>query len=87
MWDKTKIYKPFVEKPINGDDHNIYVYYPRSTGGGVKRLFRKVKNVSSEYDPDGGSVRKDQPYIYESFISTGGTDIKVYTVGMGRGSL
>ncbi|CAD7934187.1 unnamed protein product [Amoebophrya sp. A120] len=81
VWDGQKVYKPFVEKPIDGDDHNIYVYYPMNTGGGIKRLFRKVHNKSSEYDPDVHYVRHNMPYIYEPFISTGGTDIKVYTLG------
>ncbi|CAD7933159.1 unnamed protein product [Amoebophrya sp. A25] len=82
VWDGQKIYKPFVEKPLDGDDHNIYVYYPMSSGGGIKRLFRKVHNKSSEYDPATHAVRRNMPYIYEPFISTGGTDIKVYTVGL-----
>uniref|UniRef100_A0A1D1ZXV8 Inositol hexakisphosphate and diphosphoinositol-pentakisphosphate kinase n=1 Tax=Auxenochlorella protothecoides TaxID=3075 RepID=A0A1D1ZXV8_AUXPR len=77
-----RICKPFVEKPASGDDHNIYIYYPFSMGGGVKRLFRKVNNRSADYDATHpGTVRRDASYIYEDFLTTGGTDVKVYTIG------
>jgi inositol hexakisphosphate/diphosphoinositol-pentakisphosphate kinase len=42
-----KQYKPFVEKPANGDDHFVYIYYPPNHGGGSIRLFRKTKDECS----------------------------------------
>ncbi|KAJ1698381.1 hypothetical protein LUZ63_006893 [Rhynchospora breviuscula] len=79
----TRFYKPFVEKPIDGDDHSIMIYYPSYAGGGMKELFRKVGNRSSEFHPDVRTVRREGSYIYEEFMPTGGTDVKVYTVGAG----
>ena len=39
-------------------------------------------NKSADYDSEHpGTVRRDGSYIYEEFIATSGTDIKVYTVG------
>ncbi|XP_020202246.1 inositol hexakisphosphate and diphosphoinositol-pentakisphosphate kinase VIP1 isoform X2 [Cajanus cajan] len=76
-----RFWKPFVEKPVDADNHSIMIYYPSSAGGGMKELFRKVGNRSSEFHPEVRRVRREGSYIYEEFMPTGGTDVKVYTVG------
>ena len=75
------INKPLVEKPVSGEDHNVTVLYPPSMGGGGKMLFRKRDDRSAEFVPDLNHVRRDGSYIYEAFLPTMGTDVKVYSVG------
>ena len=78
--DGVVFHKPFVEKPVNADDHNIYIYFPTAAGGGSQRLFRKIGFRSSIYSQE-NRIRRNGSYIYEEFMPTDGTDVKVYTVG------
>ncbi len=80
-YEGKKLFKPFVEKPFNGDDHFIYIYYPPNHGGGSVRLFRKTKDLCSYYFKDENNIRRDHSFIYEEFLQTDGFDIKVYTIG------
>ncbi|UKJ88114.1 hypothetical protein MACJ_000557 [Theileria orientalis] len=81
VYNNVRLNKPFIEKPIDSDDHNNWIYYPSNTGGGCKKLFRKLHDRSSKYCPEIHNIRRNGTYIYEEFMLTYGTDIKVYAVG------
>jgi inositol hexakisphosphate/diphosphoinositol-pentakisphosphate kinase len=74
--DGVRMHKPLVEKPYDGEDHNIYIYYGSKQGGGSRRLFRKIGNRSSRFYPKVNKLRTDGNYIYESLLLQG-KDLKV----------
>jgi inositol hexakisphosphate/diphosphoinositol-pentakisphosphate kinase len=79
---KKILKKPFFEKPVKTDDHNIRVYYPLKNGGGCKILKKKNNHFVCKYKKNINQIRKDRNYIYERFLPHDGFDIHVNTIGL-----
>jgi inositol hexakisphosphate/diphosphoinositol-pentakisphosphate kinase len=82
--DGVEIRRPFVEKPLSSEDHSVIIYYAQADGGGAAHLFRKSPDdACSRLEPEACATRAHGggSYIYEEWLPTAQTDIKVYTAG------
>ncbi len=68
--------KPFVEKPLDANNHKVHIYFSPFV---VRCLFRKINNKSSELVDGVQSVRCNDSYLYEQYEPSK-EDIKVYCV-------
>lgn len=90
-----RIYKPFLEKPQDSEDHNVWIYYPSVKGPctetgerpkcsrqeGITKLFRKVDNRSSIFVEGSFPIRRNGSYVYEAFLQPeGNADVKIYAI-------
>jgi len=55
-YNGVRLMKPFVEKPLDANNHNIFIYLENDSG--CRKLFRKKKNKSSALDKSWNRVRK-----------------------------
>ncbi|KAI5191867.1 inositol-hexakisphosphate/diphosphoinositol-pentakisphosphate 1-kinase [Nematocida sp. AWRm77] len=93
--DDQRIEKPYVEKPVYTENHNINVYYGsecRERKNGVCILFRKVGSTSSRFESCESLIQSGKgvfsyrddghSYIYEKLVKIRDyQDIKVYMAG------
>lgn len=81
--------KPFVEKPVDADDHSIRIYHE---DGSCTELQRKVGNRCATVIVECMHPRNNESYIYEEYVGAfkqqfsklrppAPVDLKIYTLG------
>ncbi|KAH0574500.1 Inositol-hexakisphosphate/diphosphoinositol-pentakisphosphate 1-kinase [Spironucleus salmonicida] len=75
-YNGRKLNRPFIEKPMDADNHNVYIY----TKTGIIKLFRKIENKASSFEEGQFQIRRDGCYVYEEFLDSGGKDMKIYSI-------
>lgn len=79
----TRINKPFVEKPADRRDREIYVYFPQEQGGGRCLLSTRESGdveYCSRFDPV-GCVRREGSFIYQEYLQSEGFTVQTICVG------
>ena len=86
LFRKVSLQKKLAANGFNCGYSNIFcilisvIFLWDSFWANVSRLspfYFKIGNRSSEFHPDVRRVRREGSFIYEEFMSTGGTDVKV----------
>lgn len=68
--------KPFVEKPLDSDDHRCIVYHAGDGGASV------IERKRVTHMPDQRAIRPTGSYVYERYHrAVAGADVKVYAAG------
>lgn len=75
--------KPFVEKPVDRRDREIYVYFPKEAGGG-RALVSTTESGALEYIcsfDTAGNVRREGSFIYQEYLQSEGFVVQTVCVG------
>jgi len=79
-----RINKPFVEKPVDRRNRDIYVYFPKESGGG-RALLSTRESGDVEYvcrfDPESRCVRRQGSFIYQEYLQSEGFVLHAVCVG------
>jgi len=70
-----KLSKPFLEKPADADNHEVYIYYPKSVGGGRTRLGKNMCGFDER-----GRIRRSGSFVYERFIPSEGFETRLFVI-------
>ncbi|KAI9915799.1 hypothetical protein PsorP6_008582 [Peronosclerospora sorghi] len=76
----VRINKPFVEKPVNAEDHNDYIITLRVQAEAVNVCFERWETAPVNFTQTSTTCGG-----MDQFLNTQGMDVKVYTVGSSYG--
>jgi len=75
---KHVIKRPFIEKPIKTDSHDIVIYHANGKGSTV--MHTPPEQGTQVYHSENNSIRTDGPFIYEEFLPNA-LEVKIKIIG------